>query len=590
MSEKASPSGSLSSHTTDPEEYQFSFQEVKQILDVVPHWIWIKNWDGEFIATNEKIATQLHGTDANTLRGLRDADMMDLGEEEFEKVMEDDRTVMETGETVEIPQERLTTAQGEDLVLRTIKQPFETEITEQEATIGVAMDIGHRLETDKLVGVHQATEALTDAESADEIADIAISTVTEVLDLDYCIVWHANEATDQLDLLSCSATVEDKADMTQLATMAVGPGDMRWDRFVERTSTVETSMKSGIDPGQLPVDESLASLIVLPIGDYGLLEVGSFEKDLFKDDLAKIVASSMETAFGRLERERELRRLSQEVEATTTEVAHSTDEVAEMSRDINEKADSQVQSMRSVSDEVRTMSATIEEIASTADQVESTSSTAAEIADDGQTSAEDAMAMMEQVTDAIERVADNVDSLEDHVEEIDQIVDIINDIAEQTDILALNATIEASRAAESGDAFAVVADEVKSLAGESKEHAGDIEDLIGNVQQNTDETVQSLEETIDLVDQGSERVDESMEKLVEITDVVEDVSSGIAEVADAIDDQAASNEEVASQVESAADVAEDMSSNIQQVAEANDEVSREVGELQSSVSRLAEDR
>jgi len=560
-----------------------------QLIDAVDAWVVAKNRDGEYILSNRQHAKQAHGLTVDELLGITDLESFETDVEE-DKIRGDDLEVMDTGEPITVPQERLTGDDGIEYVLRTVKLPFETEMTQQDATFGVARDIGGQVDSEKLLALLESNQDLMQASTAQEVGAIAVNTITTVLDLDYCTVWERSQEADRLELVEWSDAVADHASVTDLGSVTAGHGESQWKRFTHEEGAVETEMAERVEADDLPVDEPLTSLIVLPIGDYGLPEVGSFEQDIFKDNLVKILALNMETAFGRLERERELREITRRVEKTVVDVVGETEDVAETSQDISEQAQRQVESMVSTSDEETTMSATLDEIASTTDKVEETSRRAADLADEGRDSAQATKEVIDDVTTSAERVIDDVESLENHVEETDTIVDVINDIAEQTNILALNASIEAAGADESGDAFEIVASEVKELAGESQDNAADIESLIDNVQRNTAETVESLQEMVVLVEQGYGRVEESLENLEGITDVVEDASAGIAEVSRALDDQASSTEEVATQVEESTGIADDVADRIEEVADANEAIDRKVSDLRTSVAELTANR
>ncbi|MEY7851961.1 methyl-accepting chemotaxis protein [Natrarchaeobius sp. A-rgal3] len=589
------PSDVLSTHTTHPREYTFSYEEIQQILEAVQHWIWVKNRDGEYVLVNEKQAREAYDLSSEEIRGTTDYDQVlsntrageeaDLEEEQFRA---DDLEVMDTGRKKEIPQERITTADGAERVLRTVKSPFETEITDQDATIGIAEDITNRLHTDKLVGVHEATHDLLSVQSIDEIGEIAVRTSTTVIEQEYCTVWVPDESADRLRLHSCSDAVEANTTVRDPTSITAGPGDVQWERFVSQQSAVETNVREDIDPADLPVDRPLTSHILLPIGEYGLLEIGSFDRVLFKDDLAKILAANLEAAFGRLERERNLRDVTGEVDATVAEVDESTTEVAEMSTSVTDRADQQAATMEHVLDGVTRMNSAVEEIAATADEVETTSSRAEALSEEGKSSAEDAKRVIDDVTGSAESVADDVDRLQERVNEIDEIVEVINDVADQTNILALNASIEAARANEKGKGFSVVANEVKTLAEETQEHANEIERVVDDVQNETDETVENLSEMVDRIENGNELVERAVDAFVDVADAIADASTGIGEVATATDEQAASAEEIASQAERATELANEVATEADRIATANDEIATQVADLQSAVADLAE--
>ena len=66
---------------------------LRQVVDVIPDMIYIKDWQGKFILANEALAV-FYGTTVENLVGKSDADFN--SNEEVERVLQQDREVMET--------------------------------------------------------------------------------------------------------------------------------------------------------------------------------------------------------------------------------------------------------------------------------------------------------------------------------------------------------------------------------------------------------------------------------------------------------------------------------------------------------------
>ncbi len=116
-----------------------SRHRLRQIIDLVPHFIFAKDEGGRFILANQAVADAF-GTTVDALIGRTDADFSTDPEIHgaFEK---DDRKVMETGSVRVIPEETIINARGERRLLNTIKIPFMTDETEGPAVLGVSIDI-----------------------------------------------------------------------------------------------------------------------------------------------------------------------------------------------------------------------------------------------------------------------------------------------------------------------------------------------------------------------------------------------------------------------------------------------------------------
>lgn len=111
---------------------------LRQVIDLVPHFIFAKDRAGRFILANQAVAETL-GTTVENLIGKTDADFSATGEE-VEKFRRDDLDVLEAGER-KTTEETITDSAGKTHFLQTIKIPFTTADAESPAVLGVAVDV-----------------------------------------------------------------------------------------------------------------------------------------------------------------------------------------------------------------------------------------------------------------------------------------------------------------------------------------------------------------------------------------------------------------------------------------------------------------
>ncbi|MBI5564053.1 MAG: PAS domain-containing protein [Chloroflexi bacterium] len=133
---------------------QASESHLRQIIDLVPNFIFAKDAEGRFVLVNQALATA-YGTTVEELIGKTDADFARSGEE-ARHFHEDDLAVIRSGRPLTIPEESITTAMGEVHYLQTTKIPFKLFGSDQAALLGVAVDITDR---------RQAEDALITSEA-----------------------------------------------------------------------------------------------------------------------------------------------------------------------------------------------------------------------------------------------------------------------------------------------------------------------------------------------------------------------------------------------------------------------------------------
>ena len=114
-------------------------QRLRQIMDLVPHFIFAKDVEGRFILVNRAIA-EAYGTTVDNLVGKLDADFI-KSPKEVQNFRQDDLEVIHSGKSKFISQETITDAQGHTKFLATTKIPFTASGTDSPCVLGVSVDI-----------------------------------------------------------------------------------------------------------------------------------------------------------------------------------------------------------------------------------------------------------------------------------------------------------------------------------------------------------------------------------------------------------------------------------------------------------------
>ncbi len=137
-----------------------SESQLRQVIDLVPHFIFAKNRKGQFVLANKTVA-DAYGTTVEQLLGKTDADF-NPNAVEVQHFLQDDVEVMNSGCMKDIPEEKITDSTGQVHYLHTIKIPFRPISTIEEAILGVSTNItGRKIVEDQLQASYQQMRQLT---------------------------------------------------------------------------------------------------------------------------------------------------------------------------------------------------------------------------------------------------------------------------------------------------------------------------------------------------------------------------------------------------------------------------------------------
>jgi PAS domain S-box-containing protein len=139
-------------------------EQIKIILDLVPNYIFAKDYDGKFIMVNKSLAN-LFGVSPEEVGGKTDVDY-GASEEQIKGYLTTDRAVIDSGKEIFIKEEQVLRKDGSLGWFQTHKIPYNHPGIKKPAILGVAVDITER---------KRAEEVLQESESRyRELIDLAV--------------------------------------------------------------------------------------------------------------------------------------------------------------------------------------------------------------------------------------------------------------------------------------------------------------------------------------------------------------------------------------------------------------------------------
>jgi PAS domain S-box-containing protein len=126
------------------EEMRLHLKQLRQIIDLVPSYIFAKDVDGQFLLVNKALA-EVFGIDPEAIKGKTDKDY-GATREQIEGYRSTDLAVIEGGVAIQIPEEQVLRKDGTLGWFQTVKIPYSHPGWEKPAILGVATEITERKE------------------------------------------------------------------------------------------------------------------------------------------------------------------------------------------------------------------------------------------------------------------------------------------------------------------------------------------------------------------------------------------------------------------------------------------------------------
>ncbi len=180
--------------------------QLRQVIDLIPEFIYARDYEGRFMLVN-KLAAKYMSSTPEQLEG-KHYDEIGANVTLQQQHLQEDRTVIDSNEAVDIPLEKFSFPDGEVKYVRTVKVPFATNTEHNKGVLCVSYDITKYITIDHLkdeyirqleelafTTSHIVRQPLTsilgiiqlledDAISANDLKDILFSLKEQIVNLD----------------------------------------------------------------------------------------------------------------------------------------------------------------------------------------------------------------------------------------------------------------------------------------------------------------------------------------------------------------------------------------------------------------------
>ena len=281
---------------------------LESLLKYYPHQLFLKDDVGRFEGASAKTAEEF-GLTRSEIVGLTDYDVLDP--ETARATYQEEQELLESGDPNIERIEHYVDDQGRDRWVSITKAPRYDEAGEPIGIVGSSRDVTEEKRKEYMVReVHAATERLVRMESKAGIGRAAMELTEDI------------PVVSRIQVVLSDATNESEP-------LAIDDSDSLYETYHGQFERViETGQPQYLTTdgrtADVYADEWDVSIAILPLAEHGALGFAADGETFteFGIDLANILASSLEAALDRAERERELAEQNERLEEFASIVSH----------------------------------------------------------------------------------------------------------------------------------------------------------------------------------------------------------------------------------------------------------------------------
>ncbi|GGL45309.1 hypothetical protein GCM10009037_30930 [Halarchaeum grantii] len=211
------------------------------------------------------------------------------------------------------------TASGELRMFRLQAIPLRTNTTETDG-YAVYTDITDEYRyNEQLTALHETTRNLLMADSTTTVVEDAVNATTDLFQFDFAGIYQYDSETDHLvpeAYTTADGSLSDPPSFPRGEAIA-------WTVF--ETGESQLIQNVAEHPDAYNPTSLIASELILPLGDWGVMMIGSTTRDAFAEtdySLARILAANINTALERAEREAQLMEQNERLERFASVISH----------------------------------------------------------------------------------------------------------------------------------------------------------------------------------------------------------------------------------------------------------------------------